>query len=318
MMRLGALLLLTLLTWGPAQAAFPDRPIRLLVPFPPGGTVDIVTRLVAAKAAETLKGTIVIDNRAGAGGTLATEMTAKAAPDGYTIMMTTPNHTINPALYKTLPFDSEKDVMPVALVANAPELLVAHPSVTFTDFAGFVAYAKANPNALNYASAGNGTLPHLSMELLARRLGIALTHVPYRGAAPAMNDLLSGAVQLKFDTYTTAGAHIAAGKLKPLAMASLERAKSMPDLASIHELGVKEFEGNLWMGIIAPARTPADIVAALSDAFVTGVKAPDVVERLTKEGVEILGTGPAEFAAVLAKEMPLYRDLVQAIGVKID
>src|SRR5947209_4031786 len=183
-----------------AFAEYPERPIRVIVPFPAGGTVDLVARLVTARLADDLKASFVIENRGGAGGVIATDATAKAAPDGYTLLLTSPNHTINAALQQRLPYDTEKDLVPVALVAEIPELLVSHPAAPFSDFAGFLGYAKANPGKLDYASAGNGTLPHVTMELLLRGFGLQVTHIPYRGAAPAMTDLLAGQVQLKLDT----------------------------------------------------------------------------------------------------------------------
>src|SRR5689334_19591179 len=195
---------------GAALAQYPDRPIQLIVPFPAAGAVDITGRLVPARMADDLKTSFVMENRGGAGGVIATDATAKAAPDGYTLLLTAPNHTINAALQAKLPFDTEKDLVPVAIVAEVPELFVSHPSAPFSDFKGFIAHAKANPGKLNYSSAGNGTLPHVTTELLLRGFGVEVTHVPYRGAAPAMTDLLAGQVQLKMDTYATANQHVVA------------------------------------------------------------------------------------------------------------
>ena len=203
----------------PALAQYPDRPIRLLLPFPAGGAVDIVARIVAAKMSEDLGKPIVIENKAGAGGIIATDAVAKSAPDGYTLLLTTPNHTINAALQTSLPYDTEKDLVPVSVVAEVPEVLVSHPAAPFKTFPDMIEYAKRNPGKLNYASAGNGTLPHVTMELLLRRIGIQVAHIPYRGAAPAMNDLLAGVVQLKMDTYTTSNPQVAAGKLTMLGIA---------------------------------------------------------------------------------------------------
>jgi tripartite-type tricarboxylate transporter receptor subunit TctC len=214
----------------PAQAAYPDRPVRLIVPFPAGGTVDFVARLVATQLGQQLATSVVVENVPGAGGTLATARVAKSAADGYTLLFTTPNHTINPSLISKLPFDTEKDLAPVSLVAEIPELLVAHIAQPFNTFAEFVAHAKANPGKLNYASAGNGTLPHVTMELMLQRLGLQVTHVAYRGAAPALNDLLGGVVAAKMDTIATSSQHMKAGRIKPLAIASLKRSPLMPDV----------------------------------------------------------------------------------------
>src|SRR5260221_13648454 len=234
----------------PCQAQSPERPIRLILPFPAGGAVDHVARLVTARMAEELGRPFVIENKSGAGGIIATDATAKAAADGYTLLLTTPNHTINAALSSKLPYDTEKDLAPVSIVAEVPELLVSHPAAPFADFAGFIAYAKENPGKLNYSSAGNGTLPHVTMELLLRRAGVAVVHVPYRGAAPAMTDLLAGVVQLKLDTFATSNDHVAAGKLRALAFASARRSSLMPQLPTIAEQGFPGYEGVLWIGVM--------------------------------------------------------------------
>src|SRR5579871_346689 len=254
----------------PVRADYPERPIHLLIPFPPGGTVDVVGRLLSPQLAERLGGPVVVENKPGAGGTIATDATAKAPPDGYTLLLTAPNHTINRALYAKLPYDTETAFAPVALVAEVPELLVSPPSVPFDDFAGFVAYARAHPGALNYGSAGNGTLPHVTMELLLRGLKLDVVHVAYKGAAPALADLLAGHVQLKLDTYATSAPLIAAGRLKALAIASRARSP-LPNLPTVAESGLPGYEGVLWMGIVAPAGTPQPIIAKLAAACAASV-----------------------------------------------
>ena len=295
----------------PALAEYPDRPIHLVIPFPPGGTVDVVARVVAARAADLLKASIVMDNKPGAGGSIATDAVAKAQPDGYTLLYTTPSHTINPAIYKKLPFDTEKDLIPVALVAAAPELLVAHPAAPFNTFAEFIAYAKANPGKLNYSHAGNGTLPHITMELLLRRARIQVVPVAYKGAAPAMNDLLAGVVQLKLDTYATSGQMISANRLKALAVASRQRLAQLPNVPTVAESGLPGYEGSLWMGVMAPAGTPAAIVDRVGRALITAVKSPEVRERLTRDGVEIIGNDAASFGAQIKAELKQWNDLVR-------
>jgi len=300
------------------MAEYPDRAIKLVIPFPPGGTVDVVARVVAAKAADLLKVPLVMDNRPGAGGSIATEAVAKAAPDGYTLLYTTPSHTINPALYKKLPFDTEKDLVPVALVAAAPELLVAHPSVPFNTFAEFLAYAKANPGRLNYSHAGNGTLPHVTMEMLLRRAHVQVMPVAYKGAAPAMNDLLAGVVQLKLDTYATSGQMLAAKRLKVLAVASKSRLSQLPDVPTVAESGLPGYEGSLWMGVLAPAGTPPAIVERLSRAFVAAVQAPEVRARLNRDGVEVIGSDGPTFGAKIHMELGQWRDLVREAKITIE
>src|SRR5690348_4893495 len=240
----------------PASAEYPERPVRIFEPFPPGGAVDIVTRQVAARLADDLGRPFLVESKPGAGGILATDAAAKAPRDGYTLLVTTPNHTINAALNPKLPYDTEKDLVPVAVIAEVPEVLVNPVSAPFMSFAGFVDYARTHPGELNYASAGNGTLPHVTMELLLHRLGLKVTHIPYKGAAPAMTDLLAGQVQLKLDTYATSAPHVAAGKLRALAIASRARSALAPDLPTIAELGVPGYEGILLIGVMAPAGTP--------------------------------------------------------------
>ena len=302
----------------PALADYPEKPIRLLLPFPAGGAVDLVARLVTAKMAEELGRPFVIENKAGAGGVIATDATAKAAPDGYTLLLTTPNHTINAAIHPKLPYDTDKDLVPISVVAEVPELLVSHPAAPFSNFAGFVDYAKSNPGRLNYASAGNGTLPHVSMELLLRGLGIAVAHIPYRGAAPAMTDLLAGQVQLKMDTYATAAQHVADRKLRALAFASRERSTLMPDLPTVAEMGLPGYEGILWIGMMAPAATPKPVIEKLATAVQNAVRSPALAERLKRDGVEPAGGTPQAFAALIAKEIVQWRNLAQSAKITLD
>jgi tripartite-type tricarboxylate transporter receptor subunit TctC len=297
---------------------YPEKPIRLFLPFPAGGAVDIVARVVTARMAEQLGRSFVIDNRAGAGGVIATDATAKAAPDGYTLLLTSPNHTINAAINGKLPYDSERDLVPISIVAEVPELLVSHPAAPFSSFAGFVDYARKNPGKLNYASAGNGTLPHVTMELLLRRTGISVAHIPYRGAAPAMTDLLAGQVQVKMDTYTTSAPLIADGRLRALAIASRERSALLPDIPTISEMGIAGYEGILWIGLMAPAGTPKAIVDKLAAAVRDAVRSPATAARLQHDGVEIGGGTPEAFGALIAKEIVQWRDLAQSARITLD
>jgi len=302
---------------GRAVADYPEKPIRLLLPFPAGGTVDIVARLVAGKMADDLGRPIVIENKAGAGGIIATDATAKAAPDGYTLLLTTPNHTINAALQPKLPYNTEKDLVPVSIIAEVPELLVSYPGAPFANFAGFVDYAKRNPGKLNYSSAGNGTLPHITMELLLRRLGIDVRHIPYRGAAPAMTDLLSGQVQLKMDTYTTGWQHVTSGKLNALAYANRTRSALMPNVPTVAELGLPGYEGILWIGMMAPAGTPQPVIDKLAAAAMRAVRAPEVAERLRRDGVDPVGGTSADFAALIPREIAQWRDVIAAAKITV-
>lgn len=311
-------LCLVVATHGYCWAEYPERPIRLLLPFPAGGAVDHVARLVTARMAEDLGRPFVIENKAGAGGVIATDATAKAAPDGYTLLLTTPNHTINAAINPKLPYDTEKNLVPVAIVAEVPELLVSHPGAPFTDFKGFIDYARKNPGKLNYSSAGNGTLPHVTMELLLRRTGIAVTHIPYRGAAPAMTDLLAGQVQLKMDTYATAHQHVAQGKLRALAFASRVRSTLMPDVPTVAEMGLPGYEGILWIGIVAPAGTPQPVIDKLASAVQRAVRSPELAERLARDGVDPVGGTTQAFAALIAKEIGEWRNLARSAKITLD
>jgi tripartite-type tricarboxylate transporter receptor subunit TctC len=302
-----------------AQAPWPDRPIRVIVPFPPGGTVDVTARPILTKAAELLgSASIIVDSAPGAGGNVGTQRVARAAPDGYTLLFTAPNHTINPSLSPNSGFEPERDFVPISLVAQIPETLIAPVSAPFTTFQEMVAYAKANPGKLSYSSAGIGSHPHVTMELLNRRLGIEVLHVPYRGAAPALTDLVGGRVALKLDSYATSAPHMQAGTIRVLALASLQRSPLMPGVPTIAELGLPGFEGILWMGVLAPAGTPAPVVARLADALRAAVRAPDVAERLVAQGVEPVGSTPEAFRAQIAREIPQWREVITAANIRAE
>ena len=309
---------LVIAMFAPCRADYPEKPIRLLLPFPAGGAVDFVARLVSARMADELGRPFVIENKAGAGGIIATDATAKAAADGYTLLLTTPNHTINAALNPKLPYDTQKDLVPVSIWAEVPELLVSHPAAPFDSFAGFVDYARKNPGRLNYASAGNGTLPHMSMELLLRRTGIEVAHIPYRGAAPAMTDLLAGQVQLKMDTYATARQLVAEGKLRALAFASRARSTLMPNVPTVAEMGLAGYEGILWIGMMAPAGTPRPIIDKLALAAQHATQARDLAERLKRDGVDPAGSTPEAFGALIIREIAEWRNLAQSSKITLD
>jgi tripartite-type tricarboxylate transporter receptor subunit TctC len=300
----------------PALAAYPDRPIRLVVPFPPGGTVDVTARPIAARMSELLGVPIVIENLPGAGGNLGSQRVARAMPDGYTLLFNAPNHTINPGLFLNAGFDAQRDFAPISIAAQIPEVLVAHKDVPFATFAEFVAYARAHPRELTYSSAGIGSHPHVTTELMLHRLGIEVVHVPYRGAAPALMDLVAGRVQLKLDSLATSTPHLQSGALRLLAIASSARSPMAPETPTIVESGLPGFEGILWMGVLAPAGTPPEVVVALAQAVSRAVRTPEVAERLSAQGVEPVGGTPAEFAAQIAREIPLWREVIRAANIR--
>lgn len=301
-----------------ANAGYPERPIRLVVPFSAGGTVDAVARMVGTQLGSTLRTTVIIENLPGAGGAIATQHVVKAAPDGYTLLFTTPNHTINPALNSKLGFDTAKDLTPISLVAEIPELLVASAAQPYSDFPGFVKYAREHPGKLNYGSAGNGTLPHITMELLLQKLGLQVTHIPYKGAAPAMNDLLGGQLAVKMDTVATSAPHIRSGRLKPLALASLSRSKLMPDVPTIAEAGIPGFQGILWMGVLAPAGTSKEVVDLLYGAVTQAVKDPELLKRFDADGVVPVASNPAEFGRLISAELRQWAEVVRSAKIKSD
>jgi tripartite-type tricarboxylate transporter receptor subunit TctC len=294
-----------------AHADYPDRPVTLIVPFSAGGTVDSVARLLAAQMGEQLHAHVIVENVPGAGGTIATERVARSKADGLTLLFTTPNHTINPAVLKNLPFNTERDFVPVSLAAQIPELLVANSKQPFSDFKGFVAYAKAHPGQLNYASAGIGTLPHVTMELLLQKLGIKVTHIPYKGAAPAMNDVIGGLVAVKMDTIVTSLPQIKAGNLRPLALANAQRSPLLPNVPTLAESGVTGYDGMLWMGILAPAGTSSAIVETLNKSVVQSLHNPQLLQRFGVYGVEPVGSTAAAFGAQISKELPEWQAVVQ-------
>jgi tripartite-type tricarboxylate transporter receptor subunit TctC len=317
--RIAAVLFAALvLVPGPCRAGFPERPIHVVVPFPPGGAVDLVTRLVTQQITAARGWPFVIDNRGAAGGIVATDAVAKAPGDGYTLLVTSPNHTIAAALKPRLPYDWEHDIIPVALIAAVPELLVSHPSAPFDSFAGFIAYARQNPGRLNYASAGTGTLPHVTMELLLHCAGLDVLHVPYRGAAPALTDLLAGVVQVKLDAYATARDHVASGRLRALAFASAQRSSVMPELPTIAEQGFPGYEGVLWIGLMAPAGVPAATIDLMAAAAGDAVRSDAIAARFWRDGIEPAGSTAAAFGALITREVAQWRALARDVPMQME
>jgi tripartite-type tricarboxylate transporter receptor subunit TctC len=304
----------------PALAAaqdFPNKPIRLIVPFPPGGPNDIIARTVGQRMSEILKQPIVIDNRAGQGGVLGTDVVAKAAPDGYTIGIASAGAlAISPSMEKVA-YDTLKDLAPVTLVAKVPEMLVVATSVPANNMKELVTLARSQPGKLNFASSGPGSMPHLAGELLKLTAKIDMTHVPYKGAAPAVNDLLGQQVQMVFLDLPILLPQIKAGKLKPIAVGAPARVASAPDVPTTAEVGMPNLLTENWYGMVAPAHTPPQVVAALNKAAVEAMKDPEVVSKLASQGALLVGDTPEQFRAYIASETKKWAMVIKDAGVPV-
>ena len=302
----------------PAQD-YPAKPIRLIVPFPPGGGTDIAARTVANKLSETLRWTFVVENKPGAGGNLGVEQAVKSPPDGYTLVIgQTSNLAINPALYAKLPYDPLKDLSPVALIVSAPVVLVVAANSPYKSLGDLVAAARRDPGAVTFASPGNGTVSHLAGELLQRASGVKFTHVPYKGAAQAMTDLLGGQVQSFMSSVPSALAQIKGGRLRAIAVISAKRAAEMPEVPAIAESGYAGFDATTWYGLLAPAGTPAAVIKRLNAEVNRALGMPDVSGRLAAEGGEVLGGSPERFASLLKVDHAKWGRIVKESGAKVD
>nr|WP_060987780.1 tripartite tricarboxylate transporter substrate binding protein [uncultured Acidovorax sp.] len=302
-----------------AQTAYPAKAIRLIVPFPPGGGTDMIARAVAQKMADQNKWSVIVDNRPGAGGNLGVDAVAKSDPDGYTLVMgQTSNLAINPTLYKKLPYDPLKDLVPVALVSSSPIVMAVPINSRFKTFADVVAASKGKPEALTLGYSGNGTVAHLAGELAENAAGIQLRHIPYKGAAQAMTDLMGGQIDLYMSSVPTLLGHVRNGKLKVIAITSAQRSAQLPDVPTLAESGFKGFEAVTWFGVLAPANTPAAIVAQLNKAINQALKQPDVADKLRSEGGEILGGTSEQFSALLRTEVPRWSKIVKDSGASLD
>ena len=302
-----------------AADAYPAKPVRFVVAFPPGGGTDIIARAIAQKLAERIAQQVVVDNRPGAGGNIGTDIVAKSAPDGYTMLMGSAGPlAINASLFGKMPFDPIKDLAPVTLAASTPNVLVVHPSLRAATVKELIALAKARPGEINFASSGHGTPAHLAGELFDSMAGVKMVHVPYKGAAPALADLLGGQVQLMFSTMPPALPHVKDGKLRALAVTSAKRSPAAPDLPTLDEIALPGFEANTWHGVVVPAGTPATIVARLNREIVAILHLPDVVERFSSQGAEALGSTPEEFAAYIRSETLKWAKVVRDSGAKAE
>jgi tripartite-type tricarboxylate transporter receptor subunit TctC len=307
-----------------AQTAWPSKPVRIVVPFAPGGTTDILARVLAPELSKVFGQPFVVDNKAGAGGNIGAEIVAKSPADGHTLLMgTVGTHGINKSLYSKLPYDPQKDFAPVTLVAGVPNVMVMNAKraqeLGIANVADFVRYAKANPGRLNMASSGNGTSIHLAGELFKSRNGIFMTHIPYRGSGPAMKDMIGGQMDVMFDNLPSALPHIQSGSLKAFAVTSAVRSAAVPELPTVAEAGsLPGFEASSWFGLLAPAGTPDDIVNRLQQETAKAMALPAVKERLLAQGAIPGGQSPADFARQIESELVKWAAVVKASGARVD
>lgn len=304
---------------GAQTTPYPSKLIRLIVPFPPGAGVDIVTRSMAPKLAEMLGQQIVLDNKGGGGGILGADLAAKAAPDGYTLFMTTAGIlTVIPHMNSKLPYSALKDFAPISMAASVPSMLAVHPSLPARSVEEFVALARAKPGAINYASTGNGTLPHLAAEFFKAQAKIEMVHVPYNGSAPALTDLLGGRVQVFFGNALSVMPHVQSEKLRALAVTSLQRLPAAPSVPALAQLGYPGFEAGTWFGLMAPAATPRDIINRLHADLVKVLRLPEVQDSLATQGGTTVGNTPEQFAAYIRSESDKWARVLKASGVHAD
>jgi tripartite-type tricarboxylate transporter receptor subunit TctC len=313
-------LAVTLICWAGVTAAqpYPSRPIRVVVPQSAGGSTDLVARPLAQRLGEALGQTVVVDNRPGAGSTIGSDLVAKAAPDGYTLLAVAASFTMSPSLYRKLPFDPIRDFEAISMLSALPNILVVHPSLPVRSVKEFIAYAKARPGQLNYGSSGVATGTHMSMELLKHLTGITMTHVPYKGGAPSVTALLANEVQVTFATISTALPHVKSGRLRALAVSTAKRSAAAPDVPTIAEAGVPGYDYSSWIGLLAPARTPAGVVRRLNALSVKIMHGPDMKAVLATEGSEAVGTSPEAFAELIRREVARWKNVAQAAGIKGD
>jgi tripartite-type tricarboxylate transporter receptor subunit TctC len=302
---------------GVAKADYPDRPIRLIAPFPAGGLADVLARAVGDELSRSLGQPVIVENRTGAGGNIGAEAVAHSTPDGYTLLMTSAGIlTANQFLYATMPFDPEKDFVTVSNVADMPMMVVVGPRVEAKTLKELVAFARANPGKLNFGSPGIGTTGHLGLAMFMHAAGIKLTHVPYRGAAPAITDLLAGQIDGVVDNPPTVLPHIEAGKLRALAVAAKQRMALLPDLPTAAEAGVANYEASSWFGVVAPAGTPPAIVERLHKDIAAALRKPALQERFAKSGARLLGNSPAEFAQQIVYDRKMWGEIIRAADIK--
>ena len=315
--RLFAFVLGALACGGAAAQAFPQKPIRFVVPFPPGGATDGLARILGEKMTEAWSQQVIIDNRAGAGGNIAAELVAKAPPDGYTIIIVGMSHAANPSLYSKLAYHPVRDFSPVTQAVAMQMFLAVHPSLPVKSVKELIALARANPGAINYASGGSGSTPHMAMELFKSHTKIDLVHVPYKGTQSVIG-IMRGEAALLFENLISVGVHIQSGRLRALAVGSTTRSNAMPQVPTVAEAGVPGYEMAAWFGVLAPAGTPRPVVSALQREMATALKQPDVRERFAKLGAEPVGNSPEQFDAFIKSEIEKWAKVVKEAGIKVD
>jgi len=300
-----------------AQPAYPARSVTLVVPFPPGGTTDILARLLANELSQQWKQTVVVENKPGASGTIFSEQLARSEPDGYTLMLTATHHVINPSLYKNLRYDTRKDFTPIAEVAAVPNVLVVNPSFPAQNVQELIAYAKAHPGKVNFGSSGTGGANHLSGELFKSMAGIDMVHIPYKGAAPALNDLLGGQIPVMFDSVPGVLQHIQAGKLRALGVTSLKRSAALPDVPTLDEAGVKGFEAMAWFGLYAPGNMPPALSKQISTDVLAALQSPQIKQQFAKQGAEPGTMSQPEFAGFVNAEIDKWAKVIADAHISI-
>ncbi len=300
------------------NAEYPDKPIRLIVPYPPGGGTDVIARIVQERFQALLGQPVIIDNRGGAAGSIGTEAAAKSAPNGYTVLFTLSSHTINPSIYPKLPFDTAKDFEPVGMVASLPQILVASMQFPANTVAELITLAKAKPGTLSFASVGNGSPGHLAGELFKLRTGTEMTHIPYRGGGPAVSDVLGGQVPLLWVSIPAAAQFVKAGKLKALAVSTQKRSAAFPDIPTMQEAGVPDFEVDSWYAMFVPAKTPRPVIDKLNRVINTVVHEPAIRDKLLAQGSEGVGGKPEELGKVVTAELARWNKLAKDARIKID
>ncbi len=324
LLALATLACATASPWAMAQDKWPSKPVRMVVPFAPGGTTDLLARAIAPELSRVFGQSFIVDNKPGAGGNIGADLVAKSAPDGHTLLMgTVGTHGINKSLYASLPYDPQKDFAPVTLVAGVPNVMVMNAEraakLGIATVPDFIRYAKANPGRLNMASSGNGTSIHMAGELFKSRTGVFMTHIPYRGSGPALMDMVAGNVDVMFDNLPSAMPHIKSGKLKAFAVTSAQRSPAVPDLPTVEEAGpLAGFEASSWFGLLAPAGTPPDVVLRLQQETAKALNSPAIKERLVAQGAIPSGNSPQEFTQLIQSEISKWAVVVKASGAKVD